>query len=1027
MIHRWTALLAFLFVVGLGESHSIRAELVNVAPRGTATQSSTDFGGDASRAIDGDTNGAYGAGSVTHTAADDPEPTWEVDLGETHAPVQIKIWNRTDGCCAQRLTDFRVSVLDVARTEVYSGDFFGDGTFPDTALDGFAIDVPAGTEGQIVQVKRLGPDTDGGLWLSLAEVEVFVDIVAPSIVEQPSGAEVEEGSCHRFEVGLVNVDDAVSVTYEWKKDGEAIPGATGEDLLVSDVTSDDAGSYSVCIDVDGTVLVSDPAVLVVTPRNLARGGTATQINTAFGGTPERAIDGNTSGIFGNNSMTHTDNTEGSWWEVELRDAVRVDSIVLWSRTECCANRLSNIRVSVLDGDRVEVFGEDLFTDLSFPDTSVAGFGVDAGGVTGRFVRIERLGPDSDGNNYLSLAEVQVFGEGPPAPPLKNLARACGAVTSQSSTLGGFVADLAIDGNLGNFTHTLGPDDAATWEVELTQTEEIGAIVLHNRRSCCGSRLRDIIVTVLDEEGATVFESDLLNPENEQGAFPNGPPEIRVDLQFGEPGVVSGRTVRVRRIADPDLSGTGGEGNPDESNVLSLAEVEVCPPADCPPTGDTHCDGLTVEGPPGDRPGAWLATATGTDDSGDEVLYTFRAESDAGVITVGPGPESSATLSLGLGSWTISVTADDDPSCPDEADDATCTEQVEVVCTQGNIAVDGVASQSTTGFGGAAARAIDCNTDGVYPNGSTTHTATGDAAPWWEVDLLGSFALDRIVLWNRTDCCTDRLSNFRVSLLDGAREVVWSEDFFTDGGAVDVSLEIDSVRGNAGSIVRVDSLGPSPGGDRFLSLAEVEVFELTCPDEGDTHCDGLTVERTDTGHVATASARDDSGDEISFTFTAKTEGADPLVVGPQTENTASFDLTPGDWTVTVTVDDDEACPDEAQDATCSIDVTVPPPGGLQVPGDCNQDGNLDISDALCTFGVLFLGEPESFPCDGGLPQDPANVVLMDFNSDIKVDLSDGVSILLFLFSGGAPHPLADEVDGSGCVRISGCPENDSCLE
>src|SRR6185295_6019077 len=32
------------------------------------------------------------------------------------------------------------------------------------------------------------------------------------------------------------------------------------------------------------------------------------------------------------------------------------------------------------------------------------------------------------------------------------------------------------------------------------------------------------------------------------------------------------------------------------------------------------------------------------------------------------------------------------------------------------------------------------------------------------------------------------------------------------------------------------------------------------------------------------------------------------------------------------------------------------GGLQRPADCNQDGNTDISDAVCLFGHLFLGSP-----------------------------------------------------------------------
>ena len=100
----------------------------------------------------------------------------------------------------------------------------------------------------------------------------------------------------------------------------------------------------------------------------------------------------------------------------------------------------------------------------------------------------------------------------------------------------------------------------------------------------------------------------------------------------------------------------------------------------------------------------------------------------------------------------------------------------------NVAVGGTASQSTTGFGGVPARAIDGNTSGAFGDGSITHTDTGDAAPSWEVDLGDVFSLTRIVIWNRTDaCCPHRLSNFRVLVLDAARAVVFSGDFFTDIG------------------------------------------------------------------------------------------------------------------------------------------------------------------------------------------------------------------------------------------------------
>ncbi len=145
--------------------------------------------------------------------------------------------------------------------------------------------------------------------------------------------------------------------------------------------------------------------------------------------------------------------------------------------------------------------------------------------------------------------------------------------------------------------------------------------------------------------------------------------------------------------------------------------------------------------------------------------------------------------------------------------------------QTNLARSGTATQSSTGFGGVASRAIDGNNNPSYGGGSITHTATGDGSPWWEVDLRGTFRLDRIVLWNRLDCCSHRLTDFRVRVLDADRGVVVESEHFADGGfPPNQSYEIDLPPATSGRLVRIERLGPDREGQHWLSLAEVEVFE-----------------------------------------------------------------------------------------------------------------------------------------------------------------------------------------------------------
>jgi putative heme-binding domain-containing protein len=84
----------------------------NVARQGKATQSSTSNGGDAGKALDGNTSGKYGDGGQTHTAENTRNPWWEVDLGKEVSIESITIYNRTDDGLGKRLNGFTLKVLD---------------------------------------------------------------------------------------------------------------------------------------------------------------------------------------------------------------------------------------------------------------------------------------------------------------------------------------------------------------------------------------------------------------------------------------------------------------------------------------------------------------------------------------------------------------------------------------------------------------------------------------------------------------------------------------------------------------------------------------------------------------------------------------------------------------------------------------------------------------------------------------------------------------------------------------------------
>ena len=149
--------------------------------------------------------------------------------------------------------------------------------------------------------------------------------------------------------------------------------------------------------------------------DLALGKTATQSSTlADSPSPAAslAVDGNTDGSYYDHSVSTTNNDQNAWWQVDLGSSATVTSVVVWNRTDCCSSRLGDYWVfvsntpflatdtpSTLQG-RTGTWSSHQTTAPS-PSTTVSPGG---SGTPGRYVRVQLTG-----QNYLSLAEVQVLG------------------------------------------------------------------------------------------------------------------------------------------------------------------------------------------------------------------------------------------------------------------------------------------------------------------------------------------------------------------------------------------------------------------------------------------------------------------------------------------------------------------------------------------------------------------------------------------------------------------------------------------
>jgi hypothetical protein len=297
--------------------------------------------------------------------------------------------------------------------------------------------------------------------------------------------------------------------------------------------------------------------------NLAQGKAATQSSTLPGyptAGASAAVDGNPDGNFQDGSVTATNLDPNPWWQVDLGTSAAIGSIVVWNRTDCCGTRLSDYWVFVSNTpflptdtpatlqSRAGTFSSHQ-TNAPNPSTLIAPVGL------GRYVRIQLTS-----SNYLSLAEVQVFGV--PAPSSTNLAQ--GKAATQSSTLPGYptaAASAAVDGNPdGNFfdgsVTATNLDPNPWWQVDLGASAAISSIVVWNRTDCCGTRLSDYWVFVSDTPFlATDTPATLLGRAGTFSSHQTSAPNPSTTIAGGP----QGRYVRVQLTS---------------ANYLSLAEVQV---------------------------------------------------------------------------------------------------------------------------------------------------------------------------------------------------------------------------------------------------------------------------------------------------------------------------------------------------------------------------------------------------------------------------------------------------------------------
>ncbi|HBL77296.1 MAG: hypothetical protein A2W90_22000 [Bacteroidetes bacterium GWF2_42_66] len=408
-------------------------DVTNVALNKTATQSSTAYSGVASRGVDGNTSGLWANNFVTHTNSD-MNAWWEVDLGQVYNISSIQVWNRTDGCCMARMDNFYVFLANSFTSQDLTTTLNQSGIWKSsqqTTYPNPSYTCNPGTSGRYVRV-QLGDQAE----LNIAEVIVMGSSASlPTVTIAATDAAAGEAATPN--TGTFTVSRTGSTTAALTVNFSA---PTGTATLTTDYTLSPSGSVSIpigsstatvtvtpvddaAVESSETVIltldtgtgytIGSPSAATVTIAdndftNVALNKTATQSSTAYSAVASRGVDGNTSGLWANNSVTHTNSDMNAWWQVDLGEDYQISSIQVWNRTDaCCMARMDNFYVFLADAftsydltTTINQSGMWYVHQTTYPNPSYTCYP----DTEGRYVRVQ-LGDQAE----LNIAEVIVTG------------------------------------------------------------------------------------------------------------------------------------------------------------------------------------------------------------------------------------------------------------------------------------------------------------------------------------------------------------------------------------------------------------------------------------------------------------------------------------------------------------------------------------------------------------------------------------------------------------------------------------------
>lgn len=581
------------------------------------------------------------------------------------------------------------------------------------------------------------------------------------------------------------------------------------------------------------------------PTNIAIGKPSTQHSIQLGAEASRANDGNTDGNFwGGNSVTLTNWASETWWEIDLESVADIDEIKIYNRTDCCAEILNNYYVLVSDQpfnstDLNNTLNQNGVTSF-YQNTQAGTPSVIAINGTGRYIRVQL-----EGQGFLALAEVEVIGCSN-SSGLEDQTISFDPIPNKTITDVPFNINATASSGLAvSYSIVSGP-----------------ATIVGNTITLDGNT--GIVIVQADQNGNAIYNpAPSATQLFEVTEPPLGPCTTITNIALGKTATQSGTQLNAEasRAVDgntegnfwgtPTTSLTNWVSNAwwevDLGEISNIESINLWNRTDCcvdlfanyyvlvsdvPFTSEDLNSTISqagvasfLETGTANRPTTINVNRTGKYVRVQLVGTSFLAISEVEVLgcTSGVGCPSAGTPCDDNNALTENDVEDGNCNCSGTPIDSGCS-------ATSNVALNKTTNQSSTltagGITGSSSKAVDGNTNGIFftnpTNNSSVSATQNETEPWWDVDLGGTFSLEQINIFNRTDG-VDQSQNVYVLLSNNA---FTNSDLATSRSQADAEFFISGLVGSPSTIdlnMDVRYIRVQMEGSGYLVLGEVEAI------------------------------------------------------------------------------------------------------------------------------------------------------------------------------------------------------------